>query len=126
MSVYIKQVGGTHYKAPIQNWDVMEAYDVDYLSATSSKYLARWRDKGTPKVDLLKSVSYLRKAIACREGYKQITKRTVPMIALQEWMDVAHIHPEDQPLLRAILCSGTQVSILSAVITIETWVERLP
>ena len=62
MTKYVDQVGGAHYQIDSrkQHWDIMEAFDVSYLEATATKYLARWRKKGGVE-DLRKALTYLDK-----------------------------------------------------------------
>lgn len=57
-----QQIGGTHYSAALQHWDVMEKHDVEYLLATASKYLLRHRKKGGIE-DLRKSLSYVERKL---------------------------------------------------------------
>ena len=59
---YPEQVGGDHYKADIQHWDLMEQHDVAYLEATASKYVTRWQKKGGSE-DLRKSATYRERAL---------------------------------------------------------------
>lgn len=56
----VAQVGGSHYQGEVQHWDVMEKYDIEYLLATASKYLVRWRQKGGTE-DLRKAISYVQR-----------------------------------------------------------------
>jgi len=61
-----QQVGGEHYRKhnpDYQHWDWVVNVDMHYLLAASSKYLCRWRDKGTPLEDLRKAAHYLDKMI---------------------------------------------------------------
>lgn len=56
----VPQVGGSHYAAELQHWDVMEKHDIEYLLATASKYVIRWRNKGGVE-DLRKALSYVQR-----------------------------------------------------------------
>lgn len=106
---YVAQVGGKHYRvegdAP-QHWDVVEKYDIDYLTGQASKYLMRWRKKGTPKLDLGKSASFIEKALACRPG------RGALRLASEHDVDAmcvgARTHWMDAELVKALLCSGSR------------------
>lgn len=41
------QVGGGHYKnAPLEHWDVVALYNLDYFQGQITKYVMRWREKG--------------------------------------------------------------------------------
>lgn len=63
-STHVKQVGGDHYEAPLQHWDFIEAHGIGYLEGNATKYLCRWRKKGTPVLDLEKAVTYAEKTKA--------------------------------------------------------------
>jgi len=62
MSANDKQVGGNHYQSPIQHWDYVIAYDLDYFQAQVIKYMTRWKRKGGPP-DLYKARHFLEKYI---------------------------------------------------------------
>ena len=57
-----RQVGGTHYAAPIQHWDWVAANNLDYFQGQITKYVARWKDKNGIE-DLLKARHFLDKYI---------------------------------------------------------------
>ena len=55
------QVGGTHYKAPYQHWDLVANLKLDYFEAQVTKYVTRHAKKNG-KQDLEKAVHYAQKA----------------------------------------------------------------
>jgi len=57
-----RQVGGDHYEAELQHWDVIVDHGVGYLEGCSSKYVTRTRKKNGLQ-DLEKSVHYVEKLI---------------------------------------------------------------
>lgn len=57
-----KQVGGDHYDAPIQHWDLVVANKIPYLEAQVIKYVMRWRKKNGLQ-DLEKARHFLEKLI---------------------------------------------------------------
>ena len=57
-----KQIGGEHYKNPIQHWDWVASNDLDYFQGQITKYVARWRHKNGLE-DLLKAAHFLEKYI---------------------------------------------------------------
>lgn len=63
------QVGGDHYLGkPMQPWDIIEAWDLDFWEGNCLKYLLR-RKPGTDRVtDLQKAQHYLAKCIARAEA----------------------------------------------------------
>lgn len=56
----MNQIGGTHYKTPIEHWDYVVANEIPYLEAQIIKYLTRWRKKDGIK-DLRKAQHFLQK-----------------------------------------------------------------
>lgn len=60
-----KQIGGNHYRAPIQHWDFVEYNGIGYLEGCATKYATRNRKKHqSPKQDLEKAIHYVEKAQA--------------------------------------------------------------
>lgn len=55
------QVGGSHYKTPFEHWDLVIKVPFSYLEGCATKYVARWRKKGTPVPDLKKALHFLNK-----------------------------------------------------------------
>ncbi len=53
-----EQVGGDHYKMPIQPIDFIVKNNIPYREANVIKYVCRWREKGG-KEDLKKAIHYL-------------------------------------------------------------------
>ena len=65
-----RQVGGSHYqKLDPAPWDVIVAWNLDYLAGTALKYIARWEDKGGIE-DLRKAIHFLEKKIEVEEAKK--------------------------------------------------------
>lgn len=65
------QVGGTHYQqgGRYQHWDWIEDHGLGYLEGYASKYMVRWRKKGTPVQDLEKAIHCVTKLRElCLEG----------------------------------------------------------
>lgn len=62
MSANNNQVGGDHYKTPIQTWDFIHANDIGFLAGNVIKYMARYKKKDGLK-DLQKARHYLDKLI---------------------------------------------------------------
>ncbi len=63
------QIGGTHYLGkPMQPWDVIEAYGLDFFEGNVLKYLLR-RKPGVPRAtDLRKAAHYLAKCLERVDG----------------------------------------------------------
>lgn len=56
------QVGGQHYKMPIEHWDIVALWGLDYFQGQITKYVMRWREKGGIQ-DLEKSIHFTQKYI---------------------------------------------------------------
>lgn len=110
---HVDQVGGKHYQAEVQHWDVIEAHDVDYLLATATKYLTRWRKKGAPEVDLGKAASYIEKAIKCRPG--QGARRLVSEDVLKPFYLANGVHWMDAEIMTLLLASGSHDDLVTAL-----------
>lgn len=61
-----KQVGGNHYKLPIQPIEYILANGLGYCEANVVKYVSRWRNKGGIQ-DLKKAIHYLEMLIEQEE-----------------------------------------------------------
>lgn len=121
---FVEQVGGKHYAAEgeAQHWDYMERYDIGYLEATATKYLMRWRKKGTPRLDLGKAASYVEKAIKCRPG--QGARRLMPVAEVEAMCASARVHWMDVDIIKALLCSGSNGDFVSSLETIREMEEH--
>lgn len=111
---YPEQVGGDHYKADIQHWDVMEDADVAYLEATASKYIVRWRKKGGPQ-DLEKAATYLERALVEERG----ARRLVPADQLKALGAENKLDVWDMALLELIHLDGSQIALRSAAVLLR-------
>lgn len=55
-----RQVGGAHYKSPLEHWDMVEEIGMGYLEGCATKYVSRWRKKNGLQ-DLEKGLHYVQK-----------------------------------------------------------------
>lgn len=62
MSANTRQVGGTHYAASTQHWDMAIACKLGYMEGQITKYISRWRKKHGVQ-DLQKALHFLDKLI---------------------------------------------------------------
>ena len=65
-----KQVGGNHYRSPLQHWDFVYHNNMDYFQGQITKYVSRWKDKNGIQ-DLKKAQHFLNKYIELLEGEPQ-------------------------------------------------------
>jgi len=113
---YVPQTGGSHYEfgnVDNQHWDLMDRWDIEYLAATASKYVVRYDRKGTPKLDLEKSISYLTKQLACHPN--KGCRRTIPIDDMILWYESNPVLPRKQLILELIHCQGTPRALKRAI-----------
>lgn len=55
------QVGGTHYQAAIQPWEIIDAWELDFYEGNALKYLLRYKYKGKAIEDLEKLEHYIKR-----------------------------------------------------------------
>ena len=95
-----KQIGGDHYRAPIQHWDFVEYNGIGYVEGCASKYATRNRKKHeSPKLDLEKAIHYLEKAIALNlSGVKK--PRTGPLvIRVEDYAQANDLTPAETKII---------------------------
>ncbi len=85
------QIGGDHYKSEYQHWDMIEEHGIGYLEAAASKYVCRWRDKGTPVNDLTKALHYTEKLISLHSQGKRQARGTVPRADLIRFSELNNL-----------------------------------
>ena len=62
-----RQIGGAHYKKPIEHWDIVAIWNLDYFQGIITKYVMRWREKGGIQ-DLEKGLHSLAKYIEVEQA----------------------------------------------------------
>lgn len=111
---YPEQVGGDHYKADIQHWDLMEEHDVAYLEATASKYVTRWQKKGGSE-DLRKSATYLERALV----EERDARRLVPQDQLEAFFNENSLGDWERSICRLIHRDGTREALRAAAVLLR-------
>lgn len=66
MAANDKQVGGKHYEAGHQHWDIVHEHQLDYFQGQITKYVMRWKKKNGVQ-DLEKARHFLDKYIELAE-----------------------------------------------------------
>lgn len=107
---HVKQVGGDHYAATYQHWDLMEDCDVGYLEGNATAYIRRYSLKGTAVLDMEKAISFLEKMGG------RAARRLVPREAFTRYVAANPSLDTDQMhMSRLILCQGQPVHISMAL-----------
>lgn len=104
------QVGGTHYRASVQHWDVVDDYNVGYLEACATKYLTRWRSKDGVR-DLRKAAHYVAKLLEKRlsaspEVLAQCTPR-VPLDVISDYLQANRLTGDEADTVQALFSWGS-------------------
>lgn len=74
------QVGGDHYLAKFQHWDLAAENRLGYFEGQVTKYLTRWRRKNGTQ-DLDKAMHYLQKLIeAIQDGTLSLPLSRTPLM----------------------------------------------
>lgn len=113
-----QQVGGTHYQAELQHWDVMEKHDIEYLLATASKYLLRHRKKGGLE-DLKKSLSYVERKLE----ESTVIRRFAAPEDLRRLADLYSLDTIEREILM-LLHNQTMGNLLRAKSCLENMIRR--
>jgi hypothetical protein len=70
----VEQVGGKHYAAVFQHWDLVCDAGMGYFEGQVTKYIARWRKKNGVE-DLEKALSYLDKLLALYHEHRIVERQ---------------------------------------------------
>ncbi len=120
MSANERQVGGDHYKAKYQHWDLADDIKLPYFESAATKYLARWRVKNGLQ-DLEKSLHYLvkRRELFVATGLKShVYFEVTPEAAdkIRDFVTETKMDPEDQiPFI--MICRWDDLLDLDVAIT---------
>lgn len=115
------QHGGDHYRSTLQHWDVMaEFFGLDYHIGCATKYVSRWKKKGTPLLDLKKALHFTQKAIECANDGAEATNR-VPSEVVEEFVIANDLEMQE----RIALLSLWQWKQLEDLQRAETAIEAL-
>lgn len=108
MAANDKQVGGSHYAAGLQHWDLIEKYGIGYLEGCATKYVTRWRKKNG-KQDLEKALHYVDKLIELKlEGVREDSRGYVPQDVFQEFVTTNGLYQIEAAII-AVLCNWRTV-----------------
>jgi len=125
MTKPVEQVGGTHYQASTQHWDLCEEHDIPYLEGYASKYPLRWRNKGGVE-DLKKSLSCVNKILASWEERQDRPVRRVPKGQLNKLFDEMRTGKAERIIVTHILNGATHLDFDCARRLLEDIINRNP
>ncbi len=106
VNTYVEQVGGQHYQADYQLWDLCFDVPIGPLEFCAARYVQRWRSKNG-KEDLQKAKSYLEKILVVDsvKSVKTQGDRFTPYLniaaSIQRYL--SNINTKDKEILHLIL-----------------------
>ena len=105
MNINDKQVGGTHYTGEYNHWDMVELNGMGYLEGCASKYVYRWKDKGTGLLDVEKAGHYVEKLIDMARNHGRINRATPSMNPSDPWEISSWCFNQNMGSLETQICS---------------------
>jgi hypothetical protein len=106
MSANSKQIGGSHYAASLQHWDMIEEHGIGYLEGCASKYVSRWRKKNGLQ-DLEKGLHYTEKlielAMPIQGRHTRHPRGIVPLDVIQRFVIANELEFIDHAILTGLL-----------------------
>ncbi len=81
-----QQIGGDHYKSPVQHWDIVAAFGIGYLEGNATKYVSRWRKKNGLQ-DLEKARHYIQKMFELAQTVNYRPSGIVPEPVVREFIE---------------------------------------
>lgn len=117
MSANDMQVGGTHYQAEIQHWDLIEDYGIGYLEGCATKYLTRYPDKGQALKDLNKADHYVMKLIEKAQNKVRVPRLPrghVPEFKVVAFLEANNVGPVAGEAIRILVSEWTIGTLSSA------------
>lgn len=117
-----RQVGGAHYQAAVQHWDLIELHGCGYLEGCATKYLTRWRKKNGLQ-DLEKSLHYAQKLQELFLKGKVKPRGIVPDDVMTLFVRSNDIGPKEARVID-MLCSWSGPNLAPAIALIEELVAE--
>lgn len=93
-----RQVGGSHYAAGLQHWDLIERNGIGYLEGCATKYVTRARKKNG-RQDILKAQHYVQKLIELYDERVRLPRGVAPSPALQEFVEANRLTPLEMAIV---------------------------
>lgn len=151
MSANETQVGGTHYKAGFQHWDLVWVLGLNYFVGQATKYLSRWRLKNGLQ-DLKKALHFADKYLELCENWRtgggslptamkyalrsHIIARVVPpafpvrapyeRVVLDEFLaGQTHLTPQDADLISRLVLAMNEEQFRRAVEELRVYVAEV-
>lgn len=114
------QVGGEHYLAKFQHWDLAAENRLGYFEGQVTKYLTRWRKKNGTQ-DLDKAMHYLQKLIeVIQDGTLSLPFCRTPLM-LETFSVQNSLTPEEKGIFRIMLTYDTLAELNTAM----EWIKAL-
>lgn len=108
------QVGGTHYAAGLQHWDLVEQHGLGYIEGCATKYVTRARKKNGLQ-DVKKAEHFVVKLLELHENSNRVPRGVVPTHTLELFTEQNELTPLESGII-CLLCSWKEASHLRAVL----------
>lgn len=130
-----EQVGGVHYRSPIQHWDFAASWGVGYFDGQVTKYVTRWRKKRGLE-DLNKARHFLEKMIELAKQGRVTPQQTTEwrtdwlsdhsnVITLQAYCEANEVPPLERTIIHSVViwdgsAEGVDGTLGVALATLQT------
>lgn len=117
------QVGGTHYKTPLEHWDFVERNRLSYVIGCATKYVTRHKKKAGPE-DLAKAGHYTDKAL---ELHASGVLKPLPFglkVPVSEFAAANDLGPVETMAVELLAGFRTKKDLVMARKAIQTLIDR--
>lgn len=121
-----KQVGGDHYRSPIQHWDYVELNRLGYLEGCATKYATRNRKKHEdPTIDLEKAIHYVEKIQELfRLGVKKPRSEIRPLVSAEAFAEANKLTMAEEHVVRLLTTWKDEGDLRAAVSTLRSMIRK--
>ena len=115
------QVGGTHYRSPVQHWDFVEDNGIGYLEGCATKYATRNRKKHqSPLEDLNKALHYCQKLQSLHLAGKRFNRANIKIYpSVDQFAQANGLTDQEKQVIAALTYWNDAGDIQTAIEVIE-------
>lgn len=120
------QIGGTHYRSPIQHWDYIEHNQIGYLEGCATKYLCRARKKhADPTEDYKKAIHYCLKINELYQvGKKKNNSNGEGAISLEEFANANNLTRDEREFVLLLTHWQDETHLFRAIHIVENLLKN--